>query len=142
MYRSKPKGWTQNSLELCTGDELKALCLLMGVPHSGPKAVTITRLLDTAALRVELSTWGEYRNDDYLKSHEKVHEIATDICARYKRADLVALAKKAKTFYSLPKRGIVIALLQWRDRCRVKGQKFNNEIKRARRIQYILPGFA
>ncbi len=142
MHRSNPKDWTQDTLELCTSDELEALCRLIGVSHSGSKSVKSTRLLDMASLRVELSAWGEYRDDDYLKTHEKVHEIAIDICERYKRADLVAMAKRAKTFYSLPKRGIVIGLLQWRARCRIKGQKFNDELKRVTKLQYIFPGFA
>lgn len=83
-------------------------------------------------------------DDDYIKAHDKAHEIATEVCARYKRPALVLLAKKAKSFYSLPKRGIVIGLLKWRDNCRRKGQKFNDEIRRARKAsqrQYILPGF-
>lgn len=141
MYRSNPKNWTRDILELCTGDELEALCLLMGVSYSGIKTVKITRLLDIADLRAELSTWGEYHDNDYVKAHEKTHEIAIDICGRYKRAELVSMAKRAKTFYSLPKRGIVIGLLQWRARCRQKGQKFNDELKRVTKVQYIFPGF-
>lgn len=141
IYCSNPKDWTRGILEPCTDDELEALCLLMGISHSGVKVVKIARLFDLASLRVELSTWGEYYDKDYLKSHEKIHEIATNICARYKRPALVILAKRAKTFYSLPKRGIIIGLLQWRARCRMKGQKFNEELKRVRKVQYIIPGF-
>lgn len=142
MYHSKPKEWTHSILELCTSDELEALCLLMGIPYSGIKAVKVARLLDMADLRTEVSTWDEYHDNDYVKAHEKVHEIAIDICGKYKRVELIAMAKRAKTFYSLPKRGIVIGLLQWRTRCRQKGQKFNDELRRATQIQYVLPGFA
>ena len=142
VWRSHPKGWDRDILEPCTGDELEALCRLMGVPHSGVKAVKKTRLLDMADLRIELSTWGEYHDSDLIKAHDKAHEIATDICGRYKRPDLVAMAKRAKTFYSLPKRGLVIGLLQWRHWCRMRGQKFNNELRQVAQVQYILPGFA
>lgn len=139
IYRSHPEDWTRDMLELCTGDELEALCRLLGTPHSGTKAVKTIRLLDMANLRIELATWGESNSD-----HKKAHEIATGVCARYKRTDLVAMARRAKTFYSPPKRGIVIGLLQWRDQCRRFGQKFNDEIRRAAtcNVQYILPGFA
>jgi len=130
-------------LEPCTLDELEALCRLMGVAHSGTKAVRIARLLDMAALRIELAEWGEYRVDDFMESHKEAHKIAEEVTARYKRKELIAMAKRAKTFYSIPKHGIVIGLLQWRERCRMQGQRFNDEIKQAPRVvQYVLPGFA
>lgn len=141
MYRSDPKDWTRGILEPCTGDELEALCRLMGIPHSGVKGIRVTRLLDMANLRIELASWGEYQDDDLTKVHEKAHKIAEDICGRYKHVELVALAKRARTFYGLPKRGIILSLLQWRDRCRTRGQKFNSEIRQVTKIQYVLPGF-
>jgi len=141
IYRSHIEDWTKGVLSPCTSDELEALCRLLGVPYSGTKGAKITRLLDMANLRMELTTWGEYKDDDYVKAHEKAHEIATDICVKFKRVDLVAMARRAKAFYSLPKRGIVISLLQWRDRCRMRGQQFNELIKKTRKVQYVLPGF-
>lgn len=135
VYRSKPQDWNNALLEECSGDELKALLLLMGVAHSGTKATKIARLLETAALRIELAAWGEHG------SHAEAHKIADDVIARYNRIELRTMAKRAKVFCSLPKRGIVISLLQWRDRCRRKGQNFNKEIRRVAKVQRRLPGF-
>ena len=141
VYRSNPKDWTSTILEPCTRDELEALCRLMGIPHSGTKAHQIARLLDMSSLRIELVKWGEYRDKDYMKSHERVHEIAEAVSSRYKRKNLIEMAKRAKVFYSMPKIGIIIALLQWRERCRMNGKIFDTEIRRARKVQYVFPGF-
>lgn len=126
----------------CTGDELEALCRLLGIPYSGTKVVKINRLLDMADLRVTLSTWGEWHCDDFHEAQKKARELAEEIVTRYKRSELVAMARRAKIFYGVPKFGIVVALLQWRDECRMKGYLFNDEIKNATKVQYVLPGFA
>jgi len=127
-------------IEPCTGDELEALCRLLGVPYSGTKAARVVRLLDMADLRMTLSTWGEYDHEDFMKSHKKAYEIAKEVAAKYKKTELIGMAKRAKVFYSLPKHGIVISLLQWRDKCRSMGQKFNEEIRKVSQVQYLLPG--
>lgn len=139
IRNSKPRDFTPAMLHLCTSDELVALCHLLGIPYSGTKPFKISRILDICDLRQELSTWGEYQDTDFLRAHEKAHSIATLICARYKRSDLILLAKRAKTFYSLPKLGIVTALLSWRDRSRYKGKQFNSQLHELAKVQYVFP---
>jgi len=140
IYRSDPKDWNMPLLEPCTNDELEALCRLLGVPYSGTKSARVVRLLDMADLRVELSEWGEYRSDDFGESHKKAYKIAEQVVSRYKKRELIVMAKRAKIFRGLPKRGLVIGLLQWRDRCRLRGQRFNEELRKATIVQYYLPG--
>lgn len=107
----------------CTLDELSALCRLLGIPHSGTKDKRVARLLDLISLRQELAGWGEYDGDN-----RKAHVIAEEVMSRYTRPQLVGMAKRSKVFYSTTKRGIVIALLQWRSACRRQGQEFNREL--------------
>ncbi len=140
LYRSYPKDWTEEMLSPCTGDELEALCRLIGCPHSGTKEVRIKRLLSVAILRTELATWGEYNSDNPLQRQEKARQLVNEIVPNYKKKQLVQMAKVANIFYSTNKAGIVLGLLQWRDRCRKRGQDFNNELRQAAFVQYMLPG--
>lgn len=140
LYRSHPKDWTEKMLSPCIGDELEALCRLMGIPYSGTKEEKVKRLLVTAALRTELAAWGEFKSDDPIQRHEKAWDLVREIVPKYKKKQLVQMAKVAKIFYGTNKTGIVLGLLQWRNRCRKIGQNFNKGLQQAASVQYVLPG--
>lgn len=118
----------------CTLDELGALCQLFGIPHSGAKDERIARLLDLISLRQELAGWGEYDGNN-----QKAHAIAEEVTMHYRKPQLIGMAKRAKVFYSTTKRGIVIALLQWRTACRRRGQEFNRELLEHANRQLAFP---
>lgn len=126
LYCAKVSAWTEALLTPCTGDELAALCLLLGVASSGTKAERIARLLYMAALRCELGPWGAYAGQSAA-----AHALAATIAPRYTRKQLVALARRAGLFLSTTKVGLIIGLLQWRDACRQRGQAFDATLRQA-----------
>lgn len=127
MYKSNPRTWQRDDLEACTGDELEALCLLLGTATSGTKAHRIERLLDHANLRTELAEWGEFGDTD----EDMKNALVSMLSQRYKGSALKALAKRAGTIHYRSKRVIILALLRWRNECRRKGQLFNTEYRAA-----------
>lgn len=133
LYKSNPATWTTEMLEPCTGDELEALCRLLGIPHSGTKQARIARLLDMAKLRTELRRWGTFTG------HEEAHALASKVEKLYTRKTLVALARRAGVYHGVPKHGIVIGLLSWREKCRQAGQEFDKQLRDSAVKQFVLP---
>jgi hypothetical protein len=107
VYRTPPSDWTQSDLEGLTGNELEAVALLMGVPHSGTKSAQVARLMDAASLRTVLKPVG----DD-----------PAELTERYKLRELRELCKRAGIYVPGNKYGCAAALLNWRNACRRKGQ--------------------
>ena len=126
LYVSRPADWNAATLRDCTAEELEALCRLLGIAYSGTRDERCARLLDMAALRGELATWGEFQG-----VAQNAHSLASAIATRYRKPALVALARRAGLFVSTSKVGLIIGLLQWRDSCRRRGTAFNDEIRRA-----------
>ena len=129
LYRSRPGEWDEALLAAATGDELEALCRLMGIAHSGTRTQRVARLLAMAALRRELATWGEYQGS------EGAHKLAYAIAQRYTKAALLRLSRQAGLFIGTNKCGLATGLLSWRARCRARGQAFDDELRRAAVVQ-------
>ncbi|MCL4296244.1 MAG: hypothetical protein KJ077_10970 [Anaerolineae bacterium] len=134
LYKSNPATWTKETLTLCSLDELEGLARLLGIPYSGSRDERIERILNAVSLRVELAGWGEYEG-----SSVHAHELATEIITRYSKKELVVLARRAGVYYGVPKRGIVVGLLQWRDACRRRGQEFDTHLREKSMVQYVMP---
>ena len=115
--RTPPADWTPASLAQLTGTELEYLCRLLAIPHSGPKAARIARLLDAADLRTILAS---YTHPDQM----------TPI---FSRRTIAALAKRAGIWNGGSKWGLANGLLGWRNECRRKGQQFHDETTTAAR---------
>ena len=105
--------WTQNLLAECTSEELEALSLLMGIAKSGSKAVKIKRLLLAARVREVLT-------------------LVTDpaeLVAAYTAKELRELCGWADVYTGGTKTALAVALLNWRNECRRKGQQVLKEGK-------------
>jgi hypothetical protein len=110
-----PSDWTAADLAELRGEELAALCLLMGIPHSGTKATRIARLLDAADLRTILAS---YDRPDQMTPF-------------FSRTSLVTLAKRAGVYTGMGKYGLAAGLLNWRNECRRKGQAYQEAARAA-----------
>ncbi len=125
LYRSNPQDWTAESLADASLDELEALSRLMGIAHSGTKTQRISRLLMAAHVRTVLASWGE------ADTHEQVHALAARLMPVLTGKELSALCRWADLPHYTTKRAMIILLLNWRNECRRKGQRFNQELKTA-----------
>lgn len=130
LTRTSHADITRSLLEPCTGDELEAMCRLLAVAHSGTKAQRMERILAACAVRAEMESWGEY------DSPATAHALADEIIPRYRRKELVALAKQAGAYAGLDKRGLVIGLLQWRAEARRTGSAWWQNL-RARSVRQL-----
>ena len=111
MLRTSPADWTAGQLAQLTATELEYLCRLLAIPHSGPKAARVARLLDAADLRTILAP---YTHPDQMTPF-------------FSRRTLAALAKRAGIYPGGSKWGLANGLLGWRNECRRKGQQFHDE---------------
>ena len=102
-----PKDWTAALLSGLTGRQLVDACLLMGIAHSGAKERLVARLLAAARVRTAFSESDDL--DWYV--------------ARYSEAELRGMARSVGVFCSIPKIGVVAALLNWRNKCRSDGAR-------------------
>lgn len=114
--RTPPQQWSRDQLAVLRAIDLAILCLLMGIPHSGAKAVKIARLLDAADLRARLAAF------------ERPDQLAD----RYRLRDLQRMARRAGVYAHATKYGVAAGLLGWRDECRRRGAEFYAEIQAAR----------
>jgi hypothetical protein len=112
MLRTSPADWTADQLAQLTASQLEYLCRLMAIPHSGPKAARVARLLDAADLRTILAPY--------------IHP--DQITPIFSRRTLAAFAKRAGIWSGGSKWGLANGLLGWRNECRRKGQQFHAEI--------------
>jgi len=95
--------------------ELKGLALLLSAPTGGTRQVLAERLLDIYNLRIVLNRYGK-DPDDLVRD--------------FKRRDLYKMCKRAKIFKSGNKRLLAAGLLNWRNRCRTKGQKVLHQCRK------------
>ena len=115
VFKASPVDWTREDLLPLTGAELEVCCKLMGIAHSGTNPQKLDRLLVSARVR------------DALSQYTADHAGAAEIAKRYKRMELVSFARSVGAFYSLPKVGIAVSLINWREACRKRGSKFLEE---------------
>lgn len=105
--------WRRDDLAHLSGGELRDLALLLGVPHSGTKAVLVNRLLDLGRLRGLLH---EYEDADVRGDAERLANT-------YFKRELKGMAAMAKLWKSGTKIQLALGLLQWRNECRRRGQE-------------------
>lgn len=110
-YKGNPADWTRDTLEPLTGDELRDLCLLLGIPHTGTRLQVTERLLTMAAIRVALSPF----------------EDREAIVEAFRLKELQQMCRRAKIYIAGNKRGAAACLLNWRNECRKKGQTVMRE---------------
>lgn len=112
LYRDfNHEGWNEFDLEELPLRELQFLCRMLGLPHSGTRAVVIVRLLSCRIVRLELS---------------KFPDDVEPVVESFTRSRLHWMCCQAKLWKSGNKRGLARVLLMWRNECRDKGQKFLN----------------
>lgn len=124
LYRSRPATWNYAMLNQATLDELQALSQLLGIAYSGTKEQRITRLLQSASVRVELSTWPDTAGD-----HELTQALINELTKRYTGKRLKELAQMAGTIHYGNKRMMINGLLRWRAQTRQNGQQWNKQYK-------------
>jgi hypothetical protein len=114
-----PDRWTHAQLAELRAVELEVLCRLLGVPYSGTKPQRIARLLDLADLRTTLASY----------------ERPGQMTPFFRRASLLAMAKRAHIYLGGNKYGLAAGLLNWRNECRQRGQQYHAELQAARARQ-------
>jgi hypothetical protein len=94
--------------------ELLVLAKLLGSPSYGTKERIIVRLLAQRELRLKLAS---FTNDP------------EELAISYKRESLRDMCREAGIWRSGNKRALSAGLLNWRDRCRARGQAFLAEMR-------------
>jgi hypothetical protein len=136
--------YTPENLSRLTGDELAAICNLMGIPHSGSKQRQIERMLSAREVRLLLA---EYQPDDSgewsattTRRGRQVNYTSTPTTRMVQRlADdysgraLHDLCRKVGAYPAPTKYGKAAALIQWRNECRVRGKAMLQEARAAAR---------
>jgi hypothetical protein len=106
--------WNEYELPKLLLRELQVLAKLLGCPFSGAKEILVVRLLAHRQLRFKLARFG----DD-----------PAPLMEAYGREALRDMCKEAGIWRSGNKRALAAGLLNWRDRCRLNGQKFFAEMQ-------------
>jgi hypothetical protein len=114
MYDFQSERWNEFELPKLSLRELLALAKLLGCPSCGSKEAVIVRLLAHRELRLKLSRFA----DD-------PEELANS----YQRESLRDMCREAGIWRSGNKRALSAGLLNWRNRCRARGQAFFAEMQ-------------
>jgi hypothetical protein len=94
--------------------ELLALAKLLGCSSCGSKEAVIVRLLAQRELRLKLA---------------RFTDNPEELAISYKRESLRDMCREAGIWRSGNKRALSASLLNWRDRCRARGQAFLAEMR-------------
>ena len=114
MYDFQSERWNEFELPKLALRELLALAKLLGCPSCGSKEAVIVRLLAHRELRLKLARFAD-----------NPEELANS----YQRESLRDMCREAGIWRSGNKRALSAGLLNWRDRCRVRGQAFFAEMR-------------
>jgi hypothetical protein len=109
MYDFQSERWNEFELPKLSLRELLVLTKLLGCPSCGTKERVIVRLLAQRELRLKLARFTD-----------NPEELANS----YKRESLRDMCREAGIWRSGNKRALSAGLLNWRDRCRARGQAF------------------
>jgi hypothetical protein len=109
MYDFRSERWNEFELLKLSSRELLALAKLLGGPSCGSKETVIVRLLAQRELRLKLARFTD-----------NPEELANS----YRRDSLRDMCREAGIWRSGAKRALSAGLLNWRDRCRARGQAF------------------
>jgi hypothetical protein len=121
------QGWNEYDLSTLPAADLVFLCRVAGIAHTGAREKLIVRLLSCRIVRFELS-----------KFADDPHAVA----AAFNRDRLRWMCIQANLWKSGSKPQLAVVLLNWRNRCRMEGQKhldacISETIKRG--FQLLLP---
>ena len=114
MYDFQSERWNEFELPKLSLRELLALAKLLGCPSCGSKEAVIVRLLAHRELRLKLARFAD-----------NPEELANS----YQRESLRDMCREAGIWRSGNKRALSAALLNWRNRCRARGQVFFAEMR-------------
>jgi hypothetical protein len=113
MYDFQSERWNEFELPISLR-ELLALAKLLGCPSCGNKEAVIVRLLAHRELRLKPTRFAD-----------NPEELANS----YQRESLHDMCREAGIWRSGNKRALSAGLLNWRDRCRARGQAFLPEMR-------------
>jgi hypothetical protein len=114
MYDFQSERWNEFELPKLSLRELLALAKLLGCPSCGSKETVIVRLLAQRELRLQLA---------------RFTDNPAELAISYKRESLRDMCREAGIWRSGNKRALATGLLNWRDRCRARGQAFLAEMR-------------
>jgi hypothetical protein len=114
VYDFRSERWNEVELTKLSLRELQSLAKLLGCPSYGIKGALIVRVLAQRQLRFKLARFAE--NPDQL-ANSYLREALRDMC------------REAGIWRSGNKRALAAVLLNWRDRCRARGQSFLAEMQ-------------
>src|SRR5580693_3950338 len=114
VYDFQSERWNEFELPKLSLRELQTWAKLLGSPPYGTKETLIVRLLAQRELRFKLA-----RFTDNPK----------ELAISYKRESLRDMCREAGIWRSGNKRALSAGLLNWRDRCRARGQAFLGEMR-------------
>jgi hypothetical protein len=114
MYDFQSERWNEFELPKLSLRELLALAKLLGCPSCGSKETVIVRLLAQRELRLKLAV---------LQTIPRSWQIPV------RRESLRDICREAGIWRSGNKRALSAGLLNWRDRCRARGQAFLAEMR-------------
>ena len=114
VYDFQSERWNEFELPKLSLRELQTLAKLLACASYGAKETLIVRLLAQRELRFKLARFTD--DPDALASS-------------YRRESLRDMCREAGIWRSGNKRALSAGLLNWRDRCRVRGQAFLAEMQ-------------
>jgi hypothetical protein len=114
MYDFQSERWNEFELPKLSLRELLALAKLLGCPSCGSKEAVIVRLLAHRELRLKQSRFAD-NPEELANSYQR--ELLRDMC------------REAGIWRSGNKRALSAGLLNWRNRCRARGQAFFAEMR-------------
>jgi hypothetical protein len=114
VYDFESERWSEFELPKLSLRELQALAKLLGCSFCGTKETLVVRLLAQRELRFKLARF----TDD-----------PDELASSYRRESLRDMCREAGIWRSGNKRALSAGLLNWRDRCRARGQAFLAEMR-------------
>ena len=114
VYDFHSERWNEFELSKLCMLELQALAKLLGCPSYGTKEALIVRLLAQRELRFKLA---------------RFTDNPEELAISYRRESLRDMCREAGIWRSGNKRALSAGLLNWRDRCRARGQAFLAEMQ-------------
>jgi hypothetical protein len=114
VYDFQSERWNEFELPKLSLRELQALAKLLGYPSYGTKETLVVRLLAQRELRFKLA---------------RFTDNPEELAISYRRESLRDMCREAGIWRSGNKRALSAGLLNWRDRCRARGQAFLAEMQ-------------
>jgi hypothetical protein len=114
VYDFQSERWNESELPKLTLRKPQTLAKLLGSPSYGTKERLVARFLAQRELRFKLS---------------RFTDNPEELAISYRRESLRDMCREAGIWRSGNKRALSAGLLNWRDRCRARGQAFLAEMQ-------------